>query len=288
MKKYFNLIRLSQWSKNLLIFIPIIAAKKYEVIYFQNALFGFVIFSLLASSIYIFNDIIDFNKDKKHPTKKHRPLVSGKISKNKAIVIGITFLSSSIFLGYVYNLLYLIFSYILLNILYNFFFKKFKFLDIFILSLFYILRIVFGGEILNLEISYYLYTFSFFIFFSLAGIKRLNELQKYNYEVNIYEKKNSKNLLNVILISNLICIISLIAYLISEKAQIIYNNNKFIWFAVPIILMWILLITKNAYQGKMQDDPIEYALTNKTSLLLIILAITIAIMTQHLNNIKFL
>ena len=288
MKKYLNLIRLSQWSKNLLIFIPIIAAKQYELIYLQKALLGFVIFSLLASSIYIFNDIIDFSKDKKHPTKKYRPIVSGEISKNKAIILGIIFLSSSILLGYAYNLLDLIFLYILLNILYSFFFKKFKFLDTFILSLFYLLRIMFSGEILNLKISYYLYTFAFFIFFSLAGIKRLNELKKYNYNVNIYEKKNSKNLLTIILISNLICIISLGAYLTSEKAQIIYNNNMFIWFAVPIILVWILLITKNAYQGKMQDDHIEFTLTNKSSLLLIILAITIAIITQFLNKIKFL
>ena len=288
MKKYLSLIRLSQWSKNLLIFIPIVAAKKYEIIYFQNGLFGFVIFSLLASSIYIFNDIIDFDKDKKHPTKKYRSLVSGKISKNKAIILGIIFLSLSILFGYDYNLLPIIFFYILLNILYSFFLKKFKFLDIFTLSFFYITRIVFGGKILNLEISYYLYIFSFFIFFSLAGIKRLNELQKYTYQLNVYEKNNSKNLLIIILISNLICVISLIGYLISEKAQIIYNNNIIICLTVPIITMWILLITKNAYQGKIQDDPIEFTLTNKTSLLLIILAIAIAITTQFFKHIKFL
>ena len=64
MKKYLKLVRLNQWSKNFLIFIPIIVAKKYEIIYFQNGLLGFIIFSLLASSVYIFNDIVDFNKDK--------------------------------------------------------------------------------------------------------------------------------------------------------------------------------------------------------------------------------
>jgi len=287
MKKYLSLIRLSQWSKNLLIFIPIIAAKKYEIIYFQNGLFGFVIFGLLASSIYIFNDIIDFDKDRKHPTKKFRSLASGEISKNKAIILGIIFLSLSILFGYNHNLLSIIFFYILLNILYNFFLKKFKFLDIFTLSFFYIIRIMFGGKILNLEISYYLYIFSFFIFFSLAGMKRLNELQKYSFSLNIYNKKDTKNLFNIILISNLICVISLIGYLISEKAQIIYNNNLLIWLTVPIITMWILLITKNAYQGKMQDDPIEFALTNKTSLLFIILAIAIAITTQFLSILNF-
>ena len=154
MKKYLSLIRLSQWSKNLLIFIPIIAAKKYEIIYLQNGLLGFVIFCFLASSIYIFNDIIDFNKDKKHPTKKNRPIASGEISKNRAIILGIIFLSFSILLGYDYNLLSIIFCYILLNILYSFFLKKFKFLDTFALSFFYIIRIVFGGKILNLEIYY--------------------------------------------------------------------------------------------------------------------------------------
>ena len=239
MKKYFNLIRISQWSKNLLIFIPIVAAKKYEIIYLQNGLFGFVIFGLLASSIYIFNDIIDFDKDKKHPTKKYRSLASGEISKNKAIILGVIFLIFAIFFGYQYNLLFVIFCYILLNILYSFFLKKFKFLDILTLSIFYLIRIMFGGKILNLEISYYLYIFSFFIFFSLAGIKRLNELQKYTHQLNVYEKNNSKNLLIIILISNLICVISLIGYLISEKAQIIYNNNIIICLTVPIITMWI-------------------------------------------------
>ena len=122
----------------------------------------------------------------------------------------------------------------------------------------------------------------------MAGIKRLNELQKYTYQLNVYEKNNSKNLFNIILISNLICVVSLIIYLISEKAQIIYNNNLLIWLTVPIITMWILLITKNAYQGKIQDDPIEFILTNKTNLLLIILAIAIVITTHFFKPIKFL
>jgi len=166
MKKYLSLIRLSQWSKNLLIFIPIIAAKKYEIIYFQNGLFGFVIFSLLASSIYIFNDIIDFDKDKKHPTKKYRSLVSGKISKNKAIILGVIFLSLSILCGYDYNLLPIIFFYILLNILYSFFLKKFKFLDIFTLSFFLFNKnCIWWKNFKFRNLLLFIYFFFFYIFF---------------------------------------------------------------------------------------------------------------------------
>lgn len=163
MNEYLKLIRIKQWIKNFLIFIPIICG---NVLSYNNiivTILGFFSFSFASSFIYIINDIKDIEKDKLHPRKKKRPLASGKISKKRAIVISILMLLGSLLLNYFTNMqlinssLYLLIIYILTNILYSFGLKNIAIIDIVILTLGFVLRVYYGSFLIDIEVSNWLF-----------------------------------------------------------------------------------------------------------------------------------
>ena len=179
MYNFLKLIRVSQWAKNFLIFLPLIMANEYSFFNIYTAIIGFFIFSLAASTVYIFNDLLDLSLDRIHPTKKYRPIASNSISKSKAIIVLAILLITSLFLGKANNVISILVIYFFLNIIYTLIVKKIKFLDIILLSSFYIIRIYFGGELIEIEISIWLYVFSIIAFISLVILKRVKEIKKY-------------------------------------------------------------------------------------------------------------
>ena len=141
MIEYLKLIRIKQWIKNFLIFIPIICGNVLNCNNIITTIFGFFSFSFASSFIYIINDIKDIEKDKLHPRKKKRPLASGKISKKVAIIISVLMLFLSLILNYFTNMqlinssLILLLTYILINVMYSFGLKNISIVDIVLLTL---------------------------------------------------------------------------------------------------------------------------------------------------------
>ena len=165
-KIIFKVFRFHHWIKNILLFIPLITAHKFHNLDLVLELcIAFISFSLCASSIYIFNDIIDIDHDRSHPNKKNRPFASSKISINFGIILGITSLTISFIMSFGLNELFTIFlfTYLALSILYSFFLKKVKYLDCIILVGFYVLRIFSGGAVVNIMPSFWLIIFSFIL-----------------------------------------------------------------------------------------------------------------------------
>lgn len=271
MYEYLKLIRLTQWSKNFLIFLPFIMANQYNYDNFYNAIIGFLIFSLAASTVYIFNDLLDLVSDRKHPTKKNRPIASNSISRNKALTVLSILTCISLYLGYLNDVIIILLIYFFLNIIYSKIIKKIKFLDIILLSFFYVIRIYFGGEITKIEISIWLYIFCTTAFLSLVVLKRLNESKKYILECGLYSKKDSKKLELILIFNNYLSYIFLFFYLISDKILEIYSYPKLLWFVLPLYFYWTKNISKFALLGKMDDDPVNFVLSNKKSLLSIVL-----------------
>ena len=163
MWKYLNLIRIKHWIKNFLIFIPIVCG---DAISYNNlivTILGFFSFSFTSSFIYIINDIKDIEKDKLHSKKKNRPLVSGTISKKKAILISILMLIGALILNYLTNMkiisssLYLLLIYILTNILYSFGLKNIAIIDVVLLTLGFVIRVYYGSFLINIEVSNWLF-----------------------------------------------------------------------------------------------------------------------------------
>ena len=281
MYKYLKLVRLTQWSKNFLIFLPFIMANQYNYDNFYNAIIGFLVFSIAASTVYIFNDLLDLSSDRKHPTKKNRPIASNSISKSKALIVLSILICASLYFGYLNNVVTILLIYYFLNIIYSKIIKKIKFVDIILLSFFYVIRIYFGGEITKIEISIWLYVFCATAFLSLVILKRLNETKKYLLESSLYLKKDSKKLEFILTFNNNFSYIFLFLYLISDKILEIYTYPKLLWFVLPLYFYWTKNICKFALSGKMNDDPVDFVLTNKKSLYSILLIGLFILIAQY-------
>jgi 4-hydroxybenzoate polyprenyltransferase len=176
--KYFKLLRVSHWIKNLIIFVPALLDETF----FQKidvAIAGFICFSLIASAGYIFNDLLDLESDKKHPTKKMRPIPSGKVKISLAIVILVILLLSGLLISLIIDtkLVWYLIGYILIHVLYTKFLKKIAFFDLLILVSFYLLRLFFGAHLTDTFLTGWLVVFVFFSTLSLSIEKRYAELE---------------------------------------------------------------------------------------------------------------
>ena len=292
LKPYIIVLRPHNFIKNILIFLPILAAQISSTNIWIDVLISFVIFSLSAGSMYILNDIIDLNKDLLHSTKKKRPIASGKMS----IRIGVTYLLflqililSIIMITKLYVLIFILLSYYILVFLYSKYFKNITILDVFIISIFYIFRVVVGVKISGLEYSIWIINFVLFLFLGLALLKRYTELNstfikkdKFS-EIRPYnvEDKNSISLYSILSIT--ISIIILCTYLMSDKVLLLYENIIFLWLLPPTFFAWMITLHMSIINNRNIQDPIIYCLKLKSSWfysLFILLSV-------FLGNIKF-
>ncbi|MGB8321261.1 MAG: UbiA prenyltransferase family protein, partial [Ignavibacteriaceae bacterium] len=192
MKEYFKLFRLHQWIKNIFIFVPLVFSKNlfnYDLLFIVIA--GFFEFCFASSVVYIINDIIDIESDREHPVKRTRPLPSGKISKKSAsisaVIVSVIVL---IFLPF-FNLSFdaFLLTYIILNIFYSFKLKNIVIIDIFSIAAGFMIRIISGAAVINVEISSWLILTTMFISLFLGVMKRHSEL-------TLVEKKSTRKVLS--------------------------------------------------------------------------------------------
>jgi 4-hydroxybenzoate polyprenyltransferase len=268
-------IRPHQWVKNLLIFVPLFVSNQW---YIPNliirALIGFISFSLIASSVYVINDIFDIQNDRAHIKKKYRPFAASDISIGHGLIIFLFFALAGLFAGYLLDVIYffLLMTYLILNLLYSIYLKKFVLIDILILSQFYTLRVVSGGIITNIELSFWLLAFSVFIFFSLAIAKRYTELiSSNNYNKNNIKGRgytiNDLDILNIMgVTSGYLAVLVLALYINSPEVVLIYSSPKILWGVCIIFFYWISYIWMKASRGELDEDPVTFAIKDRTSL----------------------
>lgn len=277
-KSLFLVLRPSQWLKNSLIFLPLVMAQRFEIDLLIKCFEGMFLFSILASSIYIFNDIKDVASDTNHPKKKFRPIASGEINLITAYslfwILSLSTLLLTFFLNKGAFLLFLI--YFILNIFYTRILKKILIIDICLLSFFYILRILIGSELTLIETSYWLISFSFFFFLYLSLLKRYNELSmiKQNSSFRPYSKNDKSLLLILSTCIGLLSILIFSLYLNSDSASLIYTNQKFLWLVNFILFYWIARILILVNREIIDDDPFNFIIRDKlTYVILIIISI---------------
>ena len=196
MKYYLKLIRVKHYLKNLLIFFPLFFnGSIMDVTLIIKCLIGFISFCFISSCVYIMNDIKDAENDKKHPIKKNRPIASGIVSiKNASILIILLFLLSIliilfgiIFFGInVFAIFYLL-IYFVLNILYSFVLKKIPIIDIICLACFYLIRVIYGGFVTDIDISNWLFLTVFFSSLYFGYGKRRNEIVNCNVSREVFK-----------------------------------------------------------------------------------------------------
>lgn len=177
--KILRLIRVHQWIKNLFVFVPLLfSLHLFELYYFLDALSAFLVFCLASSAIYVINDIVDIEADKAHPIKKNRPLPSGQVTVQSAIIIATLLLILVFWLMMYFNkeFIFLVVGFVALNVLYSFWFKNIVLLDIFSIAAGFSIRVLAGAFAIQVPISSWLLLTTMFISLFLGVMKRRSEL----------------------------------------------------------------------------------------------------------------
>lgn len=180
MKKYLKLLRIKNYVKNLLVLFPFVFSGRFMIFnaYYKFIIIGFLAFCLMSSAVYIFNDIMDVEKDRMHPKKCKRPIASGDIKISTAVILAVMLViisvASVIFL-HNYQAAGFLIAYLILNIIYSAYLKKLPIIDIAVLSLFFILRVYYGAVIVDVPVSVYLYLTTISVAFMMGANKRYKE-----------------------------------------------------------------------------------------------------------------
>ncbi len=259
---YLKLLRVKHYIKNTLIFIPAIFAHVLTRSNVKSAFIGFLAFCFMASVIYIVNDIKDVENDKLHPTKKNRPIASGEISIAEANILAVIMFMLSLIMNYFvkeriisYTILLIYFSF---NLFYSFGLKKKPIIDIVLLVSFYILRIYYGGFIIGVSVSDWLFLTVTFAALYLTFGKRRNEYMKSKNTRDVL-KLYSKEFLDKFMY------LSLALTLVFYSLWVIEQQISYLSFSVLILLI-IFLKYSLIVEGESDGDPTEIVFKNKSLL----------------------
>lgn len=272
---YIKAIRVHQWVKNVLIFVPVLTAHVWMELSLVTLLAGFLSFSLAASSVYVLNDLLDLTSDRQHPSKKNRPFAAGKISLlHGLLLIPLLLASTALLLLFVpLNFVYALVIYYVITVAYSFGLKKVIMLDAVILAILYTLRIIAGTLLIDVEFSFWLLAFSLFIFQSLALVKRYTELVLIQAKGDGkaigrgYHASDKAMVAALGAASGYLAVLVFALYVNNPEIQQLYQQAELLWLACPVLLYWISRVWVIAHRGQMHDDPIVFAVKDKQSLL---------------------
>lgn len=290
MKVLFKTLRLHQSLKNCLIFFPMMASFSFSISNIKNCFLAFLSFSLVASSLYILNDILDLKYDKKHPKKKYRPIASGKISITSSLFLASFTISLGFFMGFIINIKFflIIIAYSILVLIYTTIIKKIFILDIIVLTSFYMIRIFAGESASEINLSHWLIMFSGFFFFSLASIKRITELILFQKNRTSKLKgrgyfQNDINFLISLTTSSIFAsIIVFIFYINSTSTKIFYPNYEYLWPITIILFYWFSRIVSIACKGILHHDPVFFIINDKLSWFIFFLILFLTILAKNI------
>lgn len=273
LKVWLKAMRLQQWAKNGLLFLPLIAAHENDPVLWLSMFWGFVAFGLVASATYIWNDLMDLNSDRQHPRKRHRPMASGDLTIAKALVF-MKFLGFSGFalawlaMGWKFTLVLLIYT--VVTLLYTFVFKRTAFVDVLLLAMLYTVRVIAGGVGTGIELSSWLLAISLFVFLSLALVKRCAELEFLQIEGTQpqgrgYRMTDLSYLVSMGISSGFVAVLVLALYVDSQNGSMLYQTPEFLWGICPLFLYWLMRIWIMTSRKEMIDDPVHFAIHDRIS-----------------------
>jgi 4-hydroxybenzoate polyprenyltransferase/phosphoserine phosphatase len=275
LRAWIRALRMYQWVKNALIFLPLLLAHRFsEIALLQAATGAFVAFCLCASSVYILNDLWDLPSDRKHPRKSLRPFASGSLPIMHGLFVAALLLVSSFAIAFFVGPLFVLALavYYAVTLLYSFWLKRISLVDVMSLSGLYTMRILAGAAAVQVVASFWLLAFSVFLFLSLAIVKRYAEMSmlarqgKNSAAGRAYESVDIPLLLTMGIASGYCAVLVLALYINSDQSENLYRRPQLLWLICPMLLYWVSRVWVLANRGKMHDDPIVFAFKDKISL----------------------
>lgn len=270
---YIKALRPHQWLKNILVFLPMLAAHQLDGPTILPSLLAFLCFSLVASSVYVLNDLLDLSADRAHPRKRNRPFASGSIpiAHGTWMAAGLILLGTALAALIGFEFFVVMASYYFLTTAYSLHLKRQIVVDICVLAGLYTLRIIAGGVATGITLSVWLLAFSVFFFLSLAAVKRQAEL------IDSAERGNLKasgrgyhvddlQIISMIAISaGYVSVLVMTLYVNSPAVVDLYPNPEALWGVCAVLLYWITRTVMVTHRGKMHDDPVVYAAKDRVS-----------------------
>jgi 4-hydroxybenzoate polyprenyltransferase len=285
MGNFLKTIRVYQWSKNALIFLPLLLSHRFfETDLLLTAVAAFFSLSFMASSHYIVNDLLDYSFDQLHPTKKNRPIANNLVSRARALLWSVALFVVSVAIGLTISITFFKFLliYLLVTMAYSYRIKKIVILDVLTLAFLYTLRIMIGSRVLHIPFSEWLFSFSIFLFCSLGFLKRNNEMIGLSKVI----EKSTKDIpgrgyfLNDLMMIQMFGVTAGIAsalvfvlYIHSNEVKLLYQANYWLWLIAPLFLYWLVRMWMIASRGQMSEDPIVFSIKDKVGYLILILIV---------------
>lgn len=273
---WISALRLHQWLKNLLLFVPLLAAHKLgEPALLALGMFAFIVFGLCASSVYVLNDLLDLAADRQHPGKRSRPFASGQLSPRTGVLLSPTLLLIAFGLAALWlpaAFTAVLGAYYLLTLAYSLRLRRYMMVDVIALAILYTLRIVAGAAALGIPLSFWILAFSMFMFLSLALVKRYSELRHIRTLDTAPDFGRGYIPADLGMIASLggsagfMAVLVLALYINDLNDGAVYRNPQLIWLACPLLLYWMGRTWLLTRRGEMDEDPVIFAMRDRTSL----------------------
>lgn len=274
-------LRIRHWLKNFLIFVPLLAAHQADSwSLFLPTLLAFLAFSMCASSSYLLNDLLDLERDRRHPEKRNRPMASGAMS----LIVGIALFPVLLIIAFITSWLSLprqfgisLLVYYALTLMYSTVLKRVVMMDVVVLAILYTLRIIAGSSAINIAPSVWLLAFSMFLFLSMALVKRYAELHTMREQGLVrtlgrgYLSSDLPLLASLGAASGYLTVLVLALYIQDAHTAVLYRNPELIWLCCPLLLYWISHLWTVTHRGLMRADPIEFLVQDRISLFIIVI-----------------
>ncbi|MCA1963704.1 MAG: UbiA family prenyltransferase [Prosthecobacter sp.] len=272
-----RLLRPHQWSKNLLCLLPLLLSGRWgEPACLSGALSAMAAFSLLASLVYIVNDLMDVRADRAHPHKRHRPLAAGLVSVPAALVVAALLGCLTVLVAFWQpeKARWWLVCYAVTALAYTWRLKTMLALDVVALASFYGLRVLYGGAAAGIPVSVWTLVFCLFLFFTLALVKRYAEVAALgdappSSEPSAlrrpYRVQDRAVLLGLACAGANTSLLVVALYLNSPEVRAIHQHPQWLWLVLPALMYWLARILVIVHRGEMHHDPLVFALRDRAS-----------------------
>lgn len=290
-KAFVKEMRPHQYAKNVLVFVPLITAHEYQDMeHFIATLFAFICFSFCASGVYFLNDLLDLQEDRRHRSKRYRPIASGALPLSLGIAGAVGFPLFAFGMALVLlppSFFAVLLFYFILTNAYSFYLKRLTTVDVVTLAILYTLRVVAGGAASGLELSSWLLAFSVFIFVSLAFMKRYIEVAALPETGQVRGRgytAGDKETMFILGVSNFTAAVVILSlYINSPFVLISYERPEILWLLCLIVLFWGNHIWTCARRGEIPDDPVVFAIKDRASQLVGVTFVIVLFVAKYLE-----
>lgn len=291
-KIWLRAIRIHQWLKNVLLFVPLLTAFSFlDITNLSTVLVAFLAFSLAASATYIVNDLWDLESDRVHPRKRERPLASGRIPIVKAVMAAAGMLLLGLGLALAISKLFfaMLLFYLAITSVYSWSLKSYVLIDVIVLSLLYTLRILAGSAAVGIVVSSWLLAFAVFIFLSLALVKRCSELISLGNAGQTATRGRDYRVGDLAVLwplgvgSALSSVVIFGLFISAPETKLRYATPELLWLVAVGLIYWLARIWIKTSRAEMHDDPLIYAIRDKGCLITTILMVLSAILAHFVS-----